>query len=139
VASLLGTRNRGRVVALGGTVQPDDLACVGPVAAAAVRRYHADVAVIGAAGVSAAHGITELDDEAAEIHRLMIERSGRLVVLADGSKVRATAMAAVAPAGVIDTLVTDGSAPAAELDALRAIGVRVEALPVRDSNGKGEK
>ena len=49
VASLLGTR-KGRVVVLGGAVLTDELACVGPVAAATVRRYHADLAVLGAAG-----------------------------------------------------------------------------------------
>ena len=52
VASLLGTR-RGRVVVLGGAVLTDELACVGPVAAATVRRYHAEVAVLGAAGLTA--------------------------------------------------------------------------------------
>ena len=49
VASLLGTR-RGRVVVLGGSVLTDELACVGPVAAATARRYHAELAVLGAAG-----------------------------------------------------------------------------------------
>jgi DeoR/GlpR family transcriptional regulator of sugar metabolism len=124
VASLLGTR-RGRVVTLGGTVLSDDLACVGPVAAATVRRYHADVAVLGAAGVSARHGITELDDEAAEIQRLMIEHSEELTIVADGSKIGATAMATVAPAGAIDTLVTDDAAPKDELAALEALGIDV--------------
>lgn len=127
VASLLGTR-RGRVVILGGSVLNDDLACVGPVASATVRRYHADVAVLGAAGVSAANGITELDDSAAEIQRLMIEQSTRLTVVADGSKLGATTMAAVAPARAINTLVTDSAAPAAELRELEALGVEVVVL-----------
>jgi DeoR/GlpR family transcriptional regulator of sugar metabolism len=124
VASLLGTR-RGRVVALGGSVLSDDLACVGPVAAATVRRYHADVAVLGAAGVSARSGITELDDEAAEIQRLMIEHSEELTIVADGSKIGARTMATVAPATAIDTLVTDDAAPADELAALEALGIDV--------------
>jgi DeoR/GlpR family transcriptional regulator of sugar metabolism len=124
VASLLGTR-RGRVVALGGSVLNDDLACVGPVAAATVRRYHADVAVLGAAGVSAANGVTELVDAAADIQRLMIEQSARLIIVADGSKIGATSMAAVAPASAIHTLVTDSGAPVTELRALEAQGIEV--------------
>jgi DeoR/GlpR family transcriptional regulator of sugar metabolism len=127
VASLLGTR-QARVVVLGGSVLNDDLACVGPVAAATVRRYHADVAVLGAAGVSAANGITELADAAAEIQRLMIEQSARLTVVADGSKIGATTMATVAPASVIHTLVTDAGAPPDELRALSALGIEVVAL-----------
>lgn len=127
VASLLATRGV-RVVILGGSVLNDDLGCVGPVAAATVRRYHADVAVLGAAGLSAARGITELDDGAAEIQRLMIEHSSRLTVVADGSKIGATTMAAVAPARAVNTLVTDAGAPADELRALEALGVDVVVL-----------
>src|ERR671936_601799 len=78
VASLLGTRP-GRVVILGGGVRRHELCCVGPVASATVRRYHADVAVLSAAGLSARAGMTELDDETAEVHRLMTEHSDALV------------------------------------------------------------
>jgi DeoR/GlpR family transcriptional regulator of sugar metabolism len=124
VASLLGTR-KGRVVVLGGSVLTDELACVGPVAAATVRRYHADMAVLGAAGLSARHGITELSDEAAEIQRLMIEHSERLVIVADGSKLGETAMASVAPAQRITTLITNASSPRQELIELEALGIEI--------------
>jgi DeoR/GlpR family transcriptional regulator of sugar metabolism len=124
VASLLGTR-KGRVVVLGGSVLTNELACVGPVASATVRRYRAELAVLGAAGLSAREGITELDDEAAEIHRLMIEQSASVMVLADGSKLGAAAMAAVAPARQIDVLITDSSAPRRELIELEALGIEV--------------
>jgi DeoR/GlpR family transcriptional regulator of sugar metabolism len=122
VASLLGTR-KGRVVVLGGSVLTDELACVGP--AATVRRYHADMAILGAAGLSAKHGITELSDEAAEIQRLMIEHSDRLVIVADGSKLGETTMASVAPAARISMLITDDKAPPQELIELEAIGVEI--------------
>lgn len=128
VASLLGTR-KGRVVVLGGSVLTDELACVGPVAAATVRRYHADTAVLGAAGLSARHGITELSDEAAEIQRLMIEHSDRLVILADGSKVGQTTMASVASADRITTLITTEIAPVQELVELEALGVETVVVP----------
>jgi DeoR family transcriptional regulator, aga operon transcriptional repressor len=124
VASLLGSR-KGRVVVLGGAVLTDELACVGPVAAATVRRYHADLAVLGAAGLSARHGITELSDEAAEIQRLMVEHSERLVVVADGSKLGEVAMASVTTASRIATLITDDQAPQQELVELEALGVEI--------------
>lgn len=124
VASLLGTR-KGRVVVLGGSVLTDELACIGPVAAATVRRYHADLAVLGAAGVSARHGITELSDEAAEIQRLMVEHSDRLVVIADGSKIGEITMASVSPADRISLLITDSAAPKQELVELEALGIEI--------------
>ena len=103
----------------------DELACVGPVAAATVRRYHADLAVLGAAGLSARYGITELSDEAAEIQRLMVEHSERLVIVADGSKLGQTTMASVTPANRITTLITDAGAPKQELVELEALGVEI--------------
>lgn len=124
IASMLGTRPI-RVVILGGTVHQDELSCTGPTALQAVSRYHADVAVLGAAGLSARHGITELDEEDAEIHRLMIERSNALIAIADGSKLGTVTMAAVAPASAITTLVTDDAAPLDELESLGKLGVRV--------------
>jgi DeoR family transcriptional regulator, aga operon transcriptional repressor len=124
VASLLGSRPA-HVVALGGTVREEELACVGPVAVATLTRYRADVAVIGAAGVSATFGITELEDDLAEVNRAAIAQSSRLVVLADGSKIGADAHAVVAPASAISTLVTSAGAPTGELAALRSAGVEV--------------
>jgi DeoR/GlpR family transcriptional regulator of sugar metabolism len=124
VASLLGTR-RGRVVVLGGTVRRDELSCIGPIAASTIQHYHPQVAVLGAAGISTRFGMTELDDEAAEINRLMIEHSDALIVLADGSKFGAAAVATVQQTKAIRTLVTDPSAPDDEVAALRAEGVEV--------------
>jgi DeoR/GlpR family transcriptional regulator of sugar metabolism len=124
VASLLGSRPV-PVIALGGTVREEELACVGPVATATLARYRADVAVLGAAGVSGRFGITEFDDEVAEVNRAAIEHSSRLVVLADASKIGVDAHAVVAPAGAISMLVTSVGAPEAELDRLRAAGVEI--------------
>jgi DeoR/GlpR family transcriptional regulator of sugar metabolism len=124
VASLLGSRPV-HVVALGGTVREEELSCVGPIATATIARYRADAAVIGAAGVSTGCGITEFDDEVAEVNRAAIEHSSRLVVLADASKIGVDARAVVAPARAISMLVTSADAPEAELDRLRAAGVEI--------------
>lgn len=124
VAGLLGTRKT-KVIVLGGSVHQDELSCVGPIATATLKRYYADLAVIGAAGLTLKHGITELFEEEAENHRLMIERSERLMLLADGSKLGVHAMAKVAASAEISTLVTDESAPLDVLAELRAAGVEV--------------
>lgn len=124
VASMLGSR-RGRVVVLGGSILADELACIGPVAAATARRFNADLAVMGAAGISARRGITELDHDAAEVQRVLIERSARLLLVADGSKIGEVAMASVADARAVSTLVTDGTASPEALEDLRALGIEV--------------
>jgi DeoR/GlpR family transcriptional regulator of sugar metabolism len=124
IASLLGTRPV-RVVALGGSVLRDELTCVGPITAATLGRYRFDAAVIGAAGLSARWGITELTDDEAEIQRAAIDRAARLIVIVDGSKVGASTPIVVAPSDRISVLVTDPSAPAGELDLLRSRGIQI--------------
>ena len=91
----------------------DELGCIGPVAAATVRRYHADLAVLGGRSRSARSGITEL------------ERRGRRDPAPDGRALRTardrsptarssaqTAMASVAGSARISTLITDDKAAA---------------------------
>jgi DeoR/GlpR family transcriptional regulator of sugar metabolism len=46
-------------------------------------------------------------------------------VVTDGSKFTRTALAAVTPASSLDAVVTDETAPAAQLEALVAVGVTV--------------
>jgi DeoR family transcriptional regulator of aga operon len=123
-ASLLGTRAV-RTVAVGGEILRDDLTATGPIAVASLQHYHFDVAVISAAGVTARWGITEPSDEEADVQRTALRRSERVIVLADGSKVGQTHGAVVAPADVVETLVTDATAPTSELDTIRGLGVRV--------------
>ena len=124
IASQLGTRAMHTVV-LGGAVRRDELSCVGPAARATLGRYRFDVAVIGAAGLSAEDGITDMIDEEADIHRQAIEQSSRVMVLADGSKLGLVNFAAVGPASAIDVLVTDPGADPDHLQRLRDLGVEV--------------
>jgi DeoR/GlpR family transcriptional regulator of sugar metabolism len=124
IASLLGTRPI-RVVTLGGAVLRDELTCVGPIAVATLARYRFDAAVIGAAGISARWGVTELTEDEAAVQRAALDRTERVIVMADGSKIGAATPIVVCPATSVNTLVTDPSAPPAELDELRRQGLEV--------------
>jgi DeoR/GlpR family transcriptional regulator of sugar metabolism len=124
IASLLGTR-LSRAVVLGGSVRRDELSCVGPSARATLERYRFDLAVLGTAGLTARWGLTDINDDEAEVHRIAVERSARLMVIADGSKLGLVASSMVAPASSIHILVTDSSAPEGELEALRALGMEI--------------
>jgi DeoR/GlpR family transcriptional regulator of sugar metabolism len=127
VASQLGSRSA-RVIALGGTVSEEELTCIGPIATAALARYRTDVAVIGAAGVSARFGVTEMDDNLAEVNRAALAHTGRVVVLADASKIGTDSHAIVALPSAIGTLVTSVGAPPDELARLRAAGIDVQVV-----------
>jgi DeoR family transcriptional regulator, aga operon transcriptional repressor len=122
IASLLGTRPL-RVVTLGGAVLRDEPTCVGPIAIAALGRYRFDAAVIGAAGISARWGITELTEDEAAVQRAALDRTERVIVIADGSKVGTATPIVVGPATEVTALVTDPSAPEDELRLLREEGL----------------
>jgi DeoR/GlpR family transcriptional regulator of sugar metabolism len=124
VASLLGTR-KVQVIMAGGMVRQDELSCVGPAAVELVQRYNTDIAVIGAAGVSARRGITDLDDQEAGVIRAALERTERIVVLADGSKFGDVALSTVVPIDQVSVVVTDPGADPLEVDRIEREGVEV--------------
>jgi len=138
ISSMLGTRSS-RVVILGGTVRRDELSCVGPIARATLERYRFDLAVLGTSGLTARWGLTDINDDEAEIHRLAVERSERLMVICDGSKIGLVSPAVVAPAARIHTLVTDASAPVDELTHLAALGIEIVlAMPGGRPHGESQ-
>jgi DeoR/GlpR family transcriptional regulator of sugar metabolism len=124
VASLLGTR-RVQVIMAGGMVRQDELSCVGSAAVECVQRYNTDIAVIGAAGISARRGVTDLDDSEAAVIRAALERTERIVVLADGSKFGDVALSTVVPIKRVSAIVTDASADPVEVDRIEREGVDV--------------
>jgi len=124
VASLLGTR-RVQVIIAGGMVRQDELNCVGPAAVETVQRYNTDIAVIGAAGVSARRGVTDLDDQEAGVIRAALERTERIIVLADGSKFGDVALSTVVPVERVSAIITDPAADPVEVDRITRLGVTV--------------
>jgi DeoR/GlpR family transcriptional regulator of sugar metabolism len=123
-ASLLCSRNI-RIIVLGGKLHADELIMTGPIAEATLNRFYADVCILGAAGVDPQVGITELDYEVASLHRLMMERSRHVIVLADHSKLGFRAPAIVAPVAMVTTIVTDNDAGQEMLDQLQVCGIQV--------------
>ncbi len=123
-ASLLCSRNIS-VIVVGGKLHADELTMLGPIAEATIGRFYADICVLGAAGIDPHVGVTELDYESAALHRLMMERSRHIMVLADHSKLGFRAPAVVAPVQMLYTLITDDAAPAEMLEQLRACGLQI--------------
>ena len=54
-----------------------------------------------------------------------LERTERIIVIADGSKFASVAMSTVLPIEQVSTIVTDSSADPAEIDRIREAGVEV--------------
>lgn len=125
IAAALVLRPTVTLIVIGGTARSESYELVGPIAEKTLADHHTDIAFLGVDGISAAHGCTTHDQLEAATDRAFAFHSGRSVVVADHTKIGRTTFAKICPAAGVDTLITDGDAPEAELSAIGAVGVRV--------------
>lgn len=124
-AAAVAARPNLQVIMTGGVIRASSFELVGSLAENAFNGINVNLAILGADGVSAAHGVTTHDHTEARTNHAMVTHAHRLMVVADGSKVGQTTVAKVADAAEIDILVTDPSADPDELARLTALGVTV--------------
>ncbi len=131
------------LILLGGEFRARSRSLVGDLTMLALSEIHASICILGTNGVSARTGLTTSVPTEAAINRLMAKRcEGDVVVVADGSKVGVTSSFACVPLSQLRTLITDGTADAEEVAAIRAAGVRVivvgasEEAPVSQRKGR---
>ncbi|WP_254303537.1 MULTISPECIES: DeoR/GlpR family DNA-binding transcription regulator [Nocardiaceae] len=101
-----------RVECLGGTLRHLSQGFVGPLAEASLQRVSFDRAFLGADAVTAEFGICEAGYDQTRLKELMMERAGKIYVLAHSTKLGQRPFHAWAPIPAGTTLVTDsGAAP----------------------------
>jgi DeoR family transcriptional regulator of aga operon len=116
-----------RVVVVGGELRRPSWELIGPLGEPAAAQLHLDVTFTGVDGISVAGGLTTFNPLEARMNRVLIERSSKVVVVADHTKLGRATFAQIAPIGVVDVVVTDADAEPAQLDQLRSAGVTVVA------------
>jgi DeoR family transcriptional regulator of aga operon len=125
IASELALRPRLKLVMTGGVSRTQSYELVGPIADQALQGLNMAVAVVGVDGISARGGLTTHDEIEANTNATMIRRADRVIVVADGSKVGKVCLAGICPITAIATLVTDNSADATGIEAIRRAGTEV--------------
>ena len=124
IAQVLSASDSVRMLMPGGEIRPGELAMVGPLALASISALRFDTVVMGCCGLSNGR-VTAHDLGDAGVKQAMVGSSARVILAADGSKFRQTAMAVVCDASEVDMVVTDSDAPADDVDGLRAAGIEV--------------
>jgi DeoR/GlpR family transcriptional regulator of sugar metabolism len=109
VAKVISEYGKYELIVLGGRWDPLHQ-LVGPATVDHLSRYRVDKVFLGMPGLDAKHGITVPSEEEAAVKRAMIEIGQQVIGLADHSKLGEVAFSYVAPASVIDILVTDNLA-----------------------------
>jgi DeoR/GlpR family transcriptional regulator of sugar metabolism len=124
VISLLSERPDVELISTGGSYQRDTQSFAGTLAESYLDHLSADVAVLSATAVDD-RGLSCANAMDAPMKRALAGIAARVVVLADSSKIGARAAIRVAPLSLIDTIITDNRATAAQLELLRDSGTEV--------------
>lgn len=124
--ALEATEHELDLLLLGGHFRGPSKSVVGPFATDALRRTHATKAFIGVEGISVVSGLTTPVAAEAEIARLMIEQTyGKVIVVADHTKIGTVADFVIAPLDRIDVLVVDAGSGSELHDQLEQAGLEV--------------
>lgn len=101
-----------KLIVTGGEYRDLSRSFIGPVAVNTISRYIASKSVIGVDGISLEFGFTSFTIERAEIvHKMVAHTSGKLIVLADRSKLGRVGDCQVTTLDRCDTLVINGPVP----------------------------
>ncbi|CAB4703535.1 MAG: DeoR family transcriptional regulator [Actinobacteria bacterium] len=125
IAARLASHPHVELHLLPGRVRVTTQAAVGADTVEALQRIRADVAFVGANGISADHGASTPDRDEAATKRAMVRSAHRVVVLADATKVGQESAISFADIGDVDVLVTDDQVRERDSAALTAAGVEV--------------
>jgi DeoR family transcriptional regulator, fructose operon transcriptional repressor len=124
VANLFSSSGQVEVLMSGGLLYPRLGVLVGPLAERAFAEIHADVAIMGASGISE-DGIYNSHALLIGMQRAMLKAARKVIFCLDHTKFGKKSMARLCGLDEIHVVVTDDRAPPDELEKLRAAGIEV--------------
>lgn len=116
---------RAEVILVGGQYRYRTRSLVGGMAGRNCDQAYADICFLGANGVSLERGLTTSVHLEADVNRTMGERAGKVVCIADSTKIGVDAGFVSLPLEKVSTLITSGGADAALLERLRKRGIEI--------------
>lgn len=125
VASELQHARGVEVVLLGGVLRRGSPDLTGPVTEHCLELFAADLAFQGADGIGADGAIYNSDLRLARVDRMMRRVATRSCVLADHTKIGATALARSGSLADVDLFITDRASPAAALKRFARLGPQI--------------
>ncbi|TBR39835.1 MULTISPECIES: transcriptional repressor AgaR [Dyella] len=114
-----------RVMMLGGLLRETSYSLVGPDAEQALAKLSADKLFLGVDGLDPVVGVTTPDPLEASLNALMIRVSRETIAVFDASKLGQRSLSVITPVQQLHKAITDNSADAKTVDALRNAGVDI--------------
>jgi DeoR family transcriptional regulator, fructose operon transcriptional repressor len=124
VANLFASARKSEVVVTGGVIYPRLGVLVGPLAVHAFSEIHADVAIMGAGGITL-DGLTNSHALLIDIQRAMLKSAARVIFCLDHTKFGRKSVAFLCSLEAAPTVITDPAAPPDLVNALRHKGLEV--------------
>jgi DeoR family transcriptional regulator, aga operon transcriptional repressor len=121
-----------RVIMPGGTLRRNSLALVGEQAAESLRGFYCDKYFLSADGVDTEKGMMTTNIEEASLARINIKNSKKVFALIDSSKFQNKGIISISALKDIDTLITDDGISPDMLHKIRATGVKVNVVNIKD-------
>lgn len=127
VAIELGTSPTFTVILVGGQVNSYYSFTFGTEAMNQLQRYQVNKAILSIDGVSVEQ-ITTIHPEESAVAEKMIERARKKIIIADGSKIGKEGFCTICKTSQVDLLITDQTADAEVLTAIRETGIGVQVV-----------
>ncbi|MDI3305585.1 MAG: DeoR/GlpR family DNA-binding transcription regulator [Acetobacteraceae bacterium] len=131
VAEALGAAEGMRVILCPGDLYPAERAAYGPETHGFLERFNADMALIGASGLTVA-GPSDVESRASWVKRAMLGQAVRRVLLVDAGKFGKAHLERICGLSALTDLVTDQLPPPDLAAALDRAGVRVTIAPLQE-------
>jgi DeoR family transcriptional regulator, aga operon transcriptional repressor len=125
IAFELSIRPHVKIVVTGGVARRQSYELVGPLVGDTISALSLDVAILGVDGLSAQFGATTIHEGEAEVSRQLASVAGRVIIVADSTKVGKSTFARICELEKIDTLVTDAPVDGPMREAFDLAGVEV--------------
>jgi DeoR family transcriptional regulator, aga operon transcriptional repressor len=113
------------VILTGGTLRKNSFSLVGPIAEETLRRLNADLLFLGVDGFDVHYGLSTPNLLEAKVNRTMVDIAKRTIAVCDASKFGRRSLSLIAPPSALHEVITDRSAPKADVRALKKIGIEV--------------
>lgn len=110
---------------VGGQVSNRSFAIVGSEAERSLEQYLATACIISVDGVDIDRGLTNSDQQDANVTKLLLSRSEKRILISDYSKLGKVSLIPICGIADIDLLVTDDKAPLEFVERVRSLGPEV--------------
>ena len=113
------------VLMLGGMLRQESFSLVGTWGRAVLQQVHISKAFVGARGLTAGEGLTDVNGEEVELKRAIVHAAKEVIAVIDASKWDQVTLATFCPLERLTRIITDTQAPAHLVKQVRKLGIEV--------------